>query len=274
MKGALAKLSTAAGQLREFVKDILDEKTHQVVRQELAVAAEINIVLLGIGGSGKTSIVRALAAMSKANPAISTGEIELYALASDVAVLRQEKVKTEGKPDTIANVKQKTRVKMNLLDTVGQYPERLVTNGLINNEAPTIIVLVIDLFAATIGVEHDSLSPTFDKDRIKKQEALWSVPHLKALLANGHLGRIVGSVVFVNKVDLLNLTLGDASTLARRVGNTFAASLQSVAHWPTPSVVVGSAALGWGVSGFRDNRYHSIRSETLLETIIRLVREA
>jgi len=273
-KQSIEALRAFAEQFRNFLRDVLDDQSHAIVRQELTVAAETNVVLLGAGGTGKTSIVRALAAMSKANPAISTGEVELYALASDVAVLVQEEVESGGTAaPQVVNVKLKTRVKLNVLDTVGQRPEQLVTTGLLRNNSPTIVVLVVDLFRSTNGVVSQQAKGAIEKKRIAEQLALWNPAHLKALLANGHLGRIAGFVVFVNKVDLLDVKLSEAMTEARSEGRKFAESILSVAHVAAPPVVVGSAALGWGVSGFRDNNHQDVNYETLLEHIIRIAKE-
>ncbi|HZR03173.1 MAG TPA: hypothetical protein VFA81_08395 [Burkholderiales bacterium] len=274
-KAALAKVTEALGSFKGFLSDVLDQQDEVSAETRLKVAGEYNLVLLGVGGAGKTSIVRALAAMSRANPAVATDGLKLYALASDVAVFDKPVTDTGSASEGSSpkKAKKKIRMKLNIVDTVGQRLEKILELKLTRDGQPTIAVIVVDLFAPTGETQADVYSKQVDRERIEKQLRTFSEEGLRLMLT--HLVKnLVGIVVFVNKVDLLSMPVRDAMRTARGEGLKFAKAASRIQNIDTVPVVVGSASLGWGVSGFRDNEYQDFHYSTLIEKVISIVKEA
>lgn len=240
-------------------KDFLEDGTSEYAdRERLDRQDTINIVLVGEGGSGKTSIIRSIAAMSKADPAVPTmASAPLYCISSEVSVIRNKR-------------RLRRRIALNIQDYRGQITQDLLKSSIVlaRNGAMTAIVLVIDLFPP---VKKGSLQlPARKPDPMRvagqlKKYGLGFLELLEGLLREN----LIGFLIFVNKVDLLDLKPTDAQGVARDAVQPLYDEIVGRFETYRTRVIIGSAKLGQGVSGFDGE---DGVPDTLLESIIQLAK--
>lgn len=265
LKLRLDDIKTLNAKLTAFMGDFLDRKSADKPT-DLHVHGEFNMVLLGVGGTGKTSIVRAMASMSKADPSIATQNLKLYTLASDVGLYGPHD-KPAVQTAITSERRSRVRVKVNVIDTVGQRIQDISGISGFLPDRPTVAVLVVDLFAPVGNTAPDPYQDKVDQRRIKAQMEAFSPQVLRFIFTEQNIGirNLAGVIVFVNKVDLLQKPFREAIEVGLACGTKFAQTVDDTLDVSTPVVVVGSAAMGLGVSGFRDDQYQPFRYSTLLE---------
>ncbi len=162
--------------------------------------ASLNILALGMGGSGKSALIAALLRGGEAkglpDPSLKTTQLRGY-------TLRREIEWTEPGDDGQGQVKQSNIVTLNIFDSAGSNPSdamRLMRSGAWQIDA---ILLVVDLFpcAASFG-QVVGPSEKIDQAHVGQQLDCWSEQYLSAWAALAE-GRPVHWYLFINKIDLL-----------------------------------------------------------------------
>lgn len=201
----------------------------------------VNLLLIGEGGSGKTSIIRALSGSYDAAPDKSTAFPRTYSIVHEVDVI-----------DENGGIKRSLeRIYAN--DYRGQDSSQLMqTNELTKREkriASTIMVIVVDLFAlAPAG--GDPLEPQRqpDQQRIDSQIAAYP-PNMLDIIFNLS-DSLSGVVLFINKVDLIRQMPPRNIRDAKQAYEDLATILHERGKHFAFEVIVGSASKGLGITGF------------------------
>ncbi len=189
----------------------------------------IDVIFLGIGGSGKTQLVRSLTCSKLADPRAKTDKFSIHSL-----VLQCDSHATSCiyHLDFWDYMGQFVGTLTSQLAKAGAHPQK--TNYSL------AIILVVDGIPPPEPANNPELVSSVDVARIQEHAAAWCTNALAAIkgLLNGKTPRLVG--VFLNKSDLLRAT-GDSykvnraqldvlvNTLASRLGQVFAGS--AVCKW-------------------------------------------
>ncbi len=207
-------------------------------RPKLGEQYATNLILIGEGGSGKTTLVHALTGSEEAEPDIATAEFKTYTVVNEVNTKTNSRIS-----------RRLTRIYID--DYVGQDFTQAVDNQALKQRQNVIdsstLVVVVDLFYPP----SDSLNPleqqpTFDIERVNEQLGVYNEPVIQIL------GKLVGSngqiVLFVNKVDLIS------SLSPRKIKSIHQAysrlSTQLQLRGIKFGMIIGSAATGQGVVGY------------------------
>lgn len=197
-----------------------------------------NMVLIGEGGSGKTTIVHALTGSDRVHPDISTNEMSTYTLVNEMTI--------EKKDETYRRL-----ARIYTDDYVGQN----WTQGALNEKVKlrqdfvksTTLVIVVDLVKPGSSLDPAKPQEKIDKSRVKYQNNAYgdqSIQTLSRLL--GDKGQIV---LFINKFDLIEPRSGATREEAIRSYGPLIERLEHL-RGVRLSVIVGSAFTGSGIVGY------------------------
>jgi len=215
----------------------------------------VNLVLVGEGGSGKTSIIRALSGSKIANPAQTTLTLDTYNLVWEVDVNRG------------GNSKARRITRVYVEDYRGQATKDLAFNTTVvereNSIPATVMVIVVDLFRA-VGPLGPPASPSanWDDDRVSLQETQYSETTLDILA--GISKRIVHVCLFINKADLIRPYTRDSTANIRNRYMALATRITQEFGGVRFTSIVGSATSGWGIVGHDEA---DSNTKTLLEIL-------
>ena len=208
------------------------------------------VVQLGIGGSGKTTLIRYLILDPKANPTIETEGFDVYR--RDFSITR---TRNDGRPDEV-------KTSIVIADYRGQHYGTLIEGILehtVNRRSPVrngsinTILFVVDVFYPTLDRSVDlPPQPRPDPERLREHVEYWNEARLEVLFRLLRQGSVRNVGVFVNKCDLLTSEQGRDE--ARRAIAPLVASIQ---HWTDPLgvqpfVILGSLKTGTGVNELLD----------------------
>jgi hypothetical protein len=208
------------------------------------------VVQLGIGGSGKTTLIRYLILDPKANPTIETEGFDVYK--RDFSITR---TRSDGRLDEI-------KTSIVVADYRGQHYGTLI-EGILNhtvnrrsavsNGNINTLLFVVDVFYPNVDRTVDlPPQPRPDPDRLREHVEYWNEARLEVLFRLLRQGSVKNVGVFVNKCDLL--TSEDGREEARRAIAPLVASIQ---RWTDPLgiqpfIILGSLKTGTGVNELLD----------------------
>lgn len=203
-----------------------------------------NALVLGLGGSGKTTLIRSITGDTNADPRRKTISFDIYSSVYRTPV--------ENKKD---------EVELYLADYVGQNLGSLFRGFTLEQHTPyspmrygsiRSIILVVDLFPApeTAGSEQNKKSKP-DEVRIRENLDEWNRQSLAAVfgLATDTLDYVC---LFINKSDLL--TKNDNASLSSvfRMYEPLFLMIQDFAHGAIVEYRIGSAGDGQNVQPIRE----------------------
>lgn len=205
------------------------------------------ILLLAIGGTGKTQLVRSLFGYSDRhkdppNPQVSTQGLKLYTMNHEI---------TSGD--------QASMCRFEIEDYRGQDITQISQHVTELSRDPkalpfTTIILMVDLFQTDEYENQDDSElpkPEFDgpdSARVDEHKGVWTRELLRTVISP--LPRKLGSVfLIINKLDLLEnpfsaAKLNGIRTRYQPLINVLTESIPSV----RPEIILGSAAKGWGMN--------------------------
>lgn len=211
-----------------------------------------SIMLLGLGGVGKTTFIRHLFRNPAANPTVSTEHYELYRTTIIVCDSGRGDAKPkQGKKHTLfvgdyrgQNLGQLVREFV----TQQKKPFEPMSYGFINS-----LILVVDLFPPPERIDDPPLEPRDDVDssRVKLHGNQWNDTALDAVFGLLTSGSLKYVCLFVNKSDLL--TESNTTAVQKRVKKRFS-DLQSrleqraIHAGADFELVLGSAENSTGIS--------------------------
>lgn len=162
-----------------------------------------SILLLGLGGTGKTSIIKGLLSNDEADPNERTENFTIYK--GDRLSIKEN----TGKKTDISS-----RFWFYIADYKGQNIGQLVRSFIVQQKKPfsplayghvTSLILMVDLIAPKKEDHHEDIKKqeSYDTERVKKHSDEWNDTSLDAIfgLLTSEL-RYVS--IFINKVDLMS----------------------------------------------------------------------
>jgi len=165
-----------------------------------------SIILLGIGGTGKTSIIKGLLNNNEANPNEKTENFTMYEG-------NRFSVKEEEKETNKAN-KSNSKYWFYIADYKGQNIGQLVRSFIIQQKKPfsplayghiTSLILMVDLVTPKEEAHYEDIpkQEKYNQERVNKHVTEWNDTALDAIfgLLTSELRYVC---IFINKVDLMN----------------------------------------------------------------------
>ena len=210
----------------------------------------VNAMVVGVGGSGKTSIIRSLSACEEADPEIKTAVNQTYAIVNEVSV--------KGKDGEL--YRRVNRIYID--DHVGQQMASIFDTEMARrrgvDKINRCLIVVVDLFDVVDGDNGPLTRTAFDRRRIAKNLAVYTDGFIQILTSFLNDGDRF--VVFINKIDGLQEVTLQAVEDAKAAYRPLTDKLYAVSGRKT-SVVVGSAMRGLGlVSSDASGAPHSLLS--------------
>jgi hypothetical protein len=208
------------------------------------------VVQLGIGGSGKTTLIKYLILDPSANPTIETEGFDVYQ--RDFSITR---TRSDGRLDEV-------KTSIVVADYRGQHYGTLI-EGILNHTVDrrsavrngniNTLLFVVDVVPANVDRNADvEPQPRPDPERLRQHVEYWNEARLEVLFRLLRQGSVKNVGVFVNKCDLLTSEAGREE--ARRA---IAPLVASIARWTDPLgvqpfVILGSLKTGTGVNELLD----------------------
>lgn len=197
-----------------------------------------NMILIGEGGSGKTTIIHALTGADEARPDIATNQVSTYTLVNELTV------ETKGRV-----VRRLFRIYID--DYVGQNWVQATNMPPVRKRQEYVrsstLVIVVDIFPPMVKLQPVTRREHAQKLRVKEHLQAYnglSLQTLRNLL--GENGQIV---LFINKMDLLHPLTDEAREEAIRLYQPLIEDLAEI-RGVGLHVIAGSAATGWGIVGY------------------------
>jgi GTPase SAR1 family protein len=235
-----------------YLLKIINRKLGKVLRGD---RAQNVVVQLGIGGTGKTTLIKYLTHDLSANPTVETAGFNVYK--QDFSITRTRsggevsKVKTSLVIADYRGQHYGTLIEGILNHTVERRSE--VRNGDINT-----ILFIVDVFYPNLDRSDDVRpQPMPDPNRLRENVEYWNEARLEVLFRLLRQGSVKNVGVFVNKCDLL--TSEEGREEARRAIEPLVSSIRrwSDALGIEPFVVLGSLKTGTGVNELLDRMIRS-----------------
>jgi len=233
--------------IASYLLQLINNKLGQALRGD---RAQNVVVQLGIGGTGKTTLIKYLTHDPTANPTIETAAFSVYKQDFSITRTRRDgevdKVKTSIVIADYRGQHYGTLIEGILNHTVERKSE--VRNGDINT-----ILFIVDVFYPSIDRCGDvPPQPMPDPDRLRENVEYWNEARLEVLFQLLRRGSVKNVGVFVNKCDLL--TSEEGREEARRAIEPLVSSIR---RWTDalgiqPFVVLGSLKTGTGVNELLD----------------------
>lgn len=217
----------------------------------------VNVLVVGKGGTGKTSIVRALSGSEDVNPAISTPENNLYSIAHEV--------------DHISNNIGFTRVlRIYMSDHVGQDFGSISETAFFDEDKldnlPKCIIFVADIFPPDENYGEDKLFNEPNLERVQQHCDTFHADMIRTITGKLRTGSKI--VLFINKLDKLRVRNGATHSNILKAFDALIDELRQV-RGAELIVVLGSATTGQGIMGCQvdhlENQYKNLY-ETIVET--------
>jgi len=211
-----------------------------------------SVMLLGIGGAGKTSLIRSIFDDPQANPNVLTDVYDLYSV-------------------KIENIRNSTSCSLFVGDYKGQDLGTLIRTFVMQQKEPyhpmaygfiTSLILVVDLFPppSKVGEEVPGDQTDFNNKRLRENLREWNDNVVDAIF--GLLTEKLKYVcLYINKFDLLASNTNETVDLAIKAYDKVSKRLQDKSSGAEFEVIVGSAQNGMGIVQLRQKLLqHSVKS--------------
>ncbi|QKD03381.1 hypothetical protein EB235_19255 [Mesorhizobium loti R88b] len=197
----------------------------------------LSAMVVGIGGCGKTSIVKALSASEHADPDVATAEALTYSLVNEVTVRKQ-------------NQTFRRLVRMYISDHVGQNFRSIFSTDFFKDSEIALlkkcVIVVVDLFPPVGHLDGVPRRKEFNLERIAENLEIYSDEMVQLITQNTKSGDSV--VLFINKIDQLQEIDDTAIKRAKGHYRPLVNRLAGIKGLKL-SVLVGSAGTGMGICG-------------------------
>ena len=257
--------------LKSLIFGISNDQRNQ---RNVIEPSSVNVLLIGRGGTGKTSIIRALTGCRDAIPKRTNG-IRAYSFTQFIDYSKKQQ---DG---ASKNIRRSTE--FYFLDYQGQRPEfpreyRSLLEEREKKVTSNVIVFVVDLFSPpTKGKERIRPDKKSNPDESRVKLLNRSVEHDFISSVKGLSEHPVKDVIlFINKIDMLN-SQSEAKLKAVVKEYKFAINELNIVfnndkdpNAVEPKIILGSASEGWGISGWAQyhGRVDELKEYTLMERLI------
>jgi hypothetical protein len=200
------------------------------------------VLLVGLGGSGKTTLIRELTGNKSASPRIKSADLLTYSLVHEIVY--QE-----------INYAKSHVCRIDIDDYRGQEPAQILAGWNVDKlEAPpafscTSVIFLVDLFEEPAHA-GDTQEPqeTWNNTRVQKHLTEWPQSLVRSVIYMARQGNLKYICLFVNKVDLLSVYSTAKAPEIFALFGPIDDALASVSAGALYERIVGSAAKDIGVS--------------------------
>ena len=205
-----------------------------------------SILLVGLGGTGKTSLIRALLNNHEANPNEKTENFEIY---------KGDRLSIKAKEDKKA---ENNRFWFYIADYKGQNIGQLVRSFIVQQKKPysplaygyvTSLILIVDLIPPKDDIHDDDIQrqEKHDDNRVKEHLSQWNDTALDAIfgLLTSEL-RYVN--IFINKIDLISDRTFESDEKILKLYKILEQKIKKRAGRATVKIYIGSAQEGTSVN--------------------------
>lgn len=228
---AAAYFKTALSRLKSRIFDPLIRRAADISTSGL------NVLVVGKGGSGKTSLIKALAGSSEINPNVANAINEFYSISHEIDTVKQDVVNRKV-------------LRFYFSDHVGQdfstIPETAYFQEKKLGNLPKAIIFVVDLFDTGEAYGVDALYQAPDPARIAAHTDVY-IPEMLDMITRG-LQNEATIFLFINKTDKLDLPFSQIERLCLDAYDDLINRLRAIPGTEL-KVVVGSAESGQSVMG-------------------------
>lgn len=245
---AVATLKTAAlTKLQSLVQKLTDRLSDPFYsRPEEYRQSAINVIVVGEGGSGKTSLIKALTDSDFARPDISTDSLDSY------SIVREETV-------TNPNGKiARSLLRIYVDDYIGQRFDQIASNPLLKKRQEiieaSVLVIVVDLFSPAQQGDEVQPQESIDNARVRRNVRFYDNDGIIQILTS-ILNKGQNIILFINKLDLLLPRDNESVEDIKKKFNTVIKRLNI--RGKKLDIIVGSAETGEGICGSGIN-YNSL----------------
>lgn len=239
---ALAWLKVSFNRLRAAAKTAFNRLADPFLKPGTKYDSRaLNVILIGEGGSGKTTLIHSLTAAPEAVPEIATNSIETYSLVQEVTVKADDSIK-------------RRLFRIFIDDYVGQNLVAALEDTSINERLKKIPaalpVIVVDLFPPDRD-NPDALHKTINQARVDQQLAIYNDLVQQLILSRAKEAKDI--VLFINKIDMISPLTRKSYATAEQAYKTLIDNLADV-RGKRLHTIVGSARAGIGVVGYSQGR--------------------
>lgn len=241
--GALATIYTTLSKQKE-IEEIKD--SFKLPVKIPSTDKRNSILLIGLGGTGKTSLIKALLNNHEANPNEKTENFEIYK-GDRLSIKSNQEKNTEN-----------NRFWFYIADYKGQNIGQLVRSFIVQQKKPysplaygyvTSLILIVDLFPPKDDVDDEDIKRQvkYNDARIKEHLLQWNDTALDAIfgLLTSEL-RYVN--IFVNKVDLISDRKFEADERILKTYKDLEQKIKKRSGRATVKTYLGSARAGTSVN--------------------------
>jgi len=226
-----AYFKAALSRLRSRIFDPLIKRAADISTSGL------NVLVVGKGGAGKTSVIKALAGSNEINPNVANSINEFYSISHEIDTDKQ-------------GIVSRRILRLYFSDHVGQdfssIPETAYFKEKKLANLPKALIFVVDLFDAAERFGVDALFEVPDSDRINDHARVYS-PEMLDMITAG-LQNEASIFLFINKSDKLNLPYSQIEKMCLDAFETLINRLRAIPGTQL-TVVVGSAETGQSIMG-------------------------
>lgn len=196
----------------------------------------LNVLMVGKGGSGKTSLIRALSGSEDANPNRKTTSNALYSLAHEVTV-------------KVAAGEKRRLLRIFMSDHVGQDFATISQTAFYKREElaplPKCIVFVVDIFPANERFGEDRKFAKPNEERIATLDGVFNEDSIRQI--TGAIEQAATIVLFINKLDKLTEIGEKTDSLVKGLYTDLIERLRTIPG--EVFVIAGSAKTGLRIVG-------------------------
>jgi GTPase SAR1 family protein len=197
-----------------------------------------NLILIGEGGSGKTTIVHALSGANEAKPDVSTAAMSTYTLVNEISIETNNQVARR-----LVRIYTDDYVGQNWVQ--GSQNERLKARQSIVKSST--LVIVVDVAEPGSKTAPPSRRDTFQVSRVRDHVRSYNDQAIQTLVAL--MGTRAQVVLFINKLDLIYPLTDEIKSAIVQAFRPLVERLEEI-RGVKLHVILGSATSGAGLVGY------------------------
>jgi hypothetical protein len=197
-----------------------------------------NLILIGEGGSGKTTILHALSGANEAKPDVATDTLSTYTLVNEISIEQDKEV-------------TRRLIRIYTDDYVGQNWPQGAQNPRVKARQSVIksstMVIVVDVVEPGSKIAPPQRRDKFQANRVKQHLNSYNDQAIQTL--STLLGTNGQVVLFINKIDLIYPLTDDAKSAVTLAFSPLLKRLEEI-RGVELHIILGSAATGMGIVGY------------------------
>lgn len=205
------------------IKLFSPEKTHPDEKRNA-------IIIVGIGGSGKTTLINRIFGENKANPKVATADYKLFTINESIQGIKYNYYIADCSGQNIGTM------------TSGLMQEQKRLNSPMTYGAINSIIIVVDIAAAPAvltAIDPKEVKLNFNT-RVQEHLTEWSNTALDAIFGLTGFNGLKYVCLFINKIDLLEGSPNDIENMVRNAYRPLIDRIATISRGVRFSCLIGS----------------------------------